>query len=152
MADLFVGLGSNLGDRPRFLRSSVSALQSISGMRLRQCSQFYLTHPFGGPLQPNYLNAVARFETSCSPQETLCFFQKVELQYGRRRVVENGPRTLDLDLLWYGGISWKDAHLVLPHPRMGERDFVLRPLTELAPHLPLPDGTAQQCLHQLQLA
>ena len=105
--------------------------------------------PVDGPKQPHYLNGVARFESFYTPRETLGRLQKVEHRFGRRRLEHNGPRTLDLDLLLYGSVTLNSQELVLPHPRMEDRRFVLEPLRDLAPSLQLATDSLQGCLERL---
>lgn len=134
MAEAFVGLGANLGDRVGQLRRGVRALHE-QGARLRELSRFSRTAPVGGPPQPDYVNAVARIEWSASPHALLRLCQEVERRMGRVRTVVDGPRTCDLDLLWFAGWPCASVELTLPHPRMHERRFVLEPLAQLAPRL-----------------
>ena len=131
---VFVGLGSNLGDRMDHLRSAVGGLDDVDAV-----SEVYETKPVGGPEQGPYLNMVVRLRTSASARELLVQCRAAELEAGRVRVVRWGPRTLDADLLWIDGEQVDDPDLVVPHPRMWERDFVLVPLADVGPDL-LPDG------------
>ncbi len=149
MADVFVGLGSNLGDRSANLRFALRSLQDISGIRIRSQSSYRLTRPVGGPCQPDFLNGVVRIETSFDPHVLLNLFHRVENMRGRRRGVLNGPRTLDLDLLWHDGLRIQSETLSVPHPRLHKRRFVLEPLSELAPGLMLQGKSAQECLEAL---
>ncbi len=141
MADVFLGLGANLGDRGAALRSAASALAAHPGLRLRALSTLRRTAPVGGPPQPDFVNAAARLECALPPQRLLALLQEIERRHGRRRDLRHGPRTLDLDLLLYGRAQSRAADLQLPHPRLAERAFVVEPLAELAPRLPLPDGS-----------
>ncbi len=145
MADVFIGLGSNLGDRPRFLRQALMALEN-SWIQVRQCSGFRRTAPVGGPEQPDFVNAAARLEVQGNPKALLHHLLQTEARFGRHRRMVNGPRTLDLDLLVYGSHSYQTEFLTLPHPRATERRFVLEPLVELAPRLPLNGRTASDHL------
>lgn len=150
MSAIFVGLGSNLGDRADHLRCALRRLAAEPGLRLRAVSAVRETDPLGGPPQPRYLNAVARFETSLPPRAVLARLQRLEREQGRRRSVRNGPRTLDLDLLLYGELRRDDPELTLPHPRLEARRFVLEPLAEIAPELRLPGGSsAREALRRL---
>lgn len=151
MSEIYVGLGSNLGDRAGHLRFALRRLSERAGLRLRQVSGFRRTAPVGGPPQPDFVNAVARFETSLAPPAVLRALLDTEDRRGRRRTVPNGPRTLDLDLLLYRDLEWREPALTLPHPRIAERRFVLEPLAELAPALPLGGGRdPRRCLHALR--
>ncbi len=149
MADVFVGLGSNLGDRSSNLRVALRVLENTSGIRVCSNSSFRLTRPMGGPSQPFFLNGVARIESSLEPHHLLKQLHRVENRLGRKRGVMNGPRTLDLDLLWQNGYSIQSQTLSIPHPRLHERRFVLEPLLELAPRLMLQGRSAQECLEAL---
>ncbi|MBL7008384.1 MAG: 2-amino-4-hydroxy-6-hydroxymethyldihydropteridine diphosphokinase [Planctomycetes bacterium] len=150
MSEIYVGLGSNLGDRGGNLRFALRQLDRGGSLRLRQVSTFRRTAPVGGPPQPDFVNAVARFETSLAPLEVLRRLQDAEARRGRRRRIQDGPRTLDLDLLLYPGVSMDGSRLTLPHPRLHQRRFVLEPLAEIAPSLPLAGGRdPRQCLRAL---
>jgi 2-amino-4-hydroxy-6-hydroxymethyldihydropteridine diphosphokinase len=115
-------------------------LVALPGTELSAASGLYLTAPVGGPQQADYLNQVLELRTTLSPRELLSAIQSIEVDLGRERSVRWGPRTVDVDILWYHGFSVADADLELPHPRMEERRFVLEPLAELAPALVLPSG------------
>ena len=130
----FVALGSNLGDRMAYLREAVDGFDDVDAV-----SDVYETKPVGGPEQGPYLNMVVRFRTSASPRELFRRCRESELAAGRVRVVRWGPRTLDADVLWIDGEQVDEPDLVIPHPRMYERDFVLVPLADVGADL-LPDG------------
>ena len=129
-----MALGSNLGDRTAYLRDAVNAFDDVDAV-----SDVYETKPVGGPEQGPYLNMVVRLQTSASARELLAQCRARELGAERLRVVRWGPRTLDADLLWIDGEQVDAPDLVVPHPRMYERDFVLVPLADVGPDL-LPDG------------
>jgi 2-amino-4-hydroxy-6-hydroxymethyldihydropteridine diphosphokinase len=133
----YVAFGANLGEPVETLRSAAARLGGRPGIDLAAGSPIYRTRPIGPPGQPDFANAVARVETTLGADELLDALLAVEAEYGRVREVRFGPRTLDLDLIWYGGEERSDARLVLPHPRAHEREFVLRPLADLAPGLVL---------------
>ena len=141
--EAFVGLGSNLGDRRRFIASGAAAIGRLPGVELCRTSSLYETDPVGLEEQPHFLNAVARVRTTLSPSRLLRSLLAIEQEHGRERLIPDGPRTLDLDLLLYGSRVVADAYLRVPHPRMTERCFVLRPLLELAPGLVHP-GTGER--------
>ena len=127
----FVALGSNLGDRRRHLRDAVAGLPGVVAV-----SGVYQTDPVGGPGdQPPYLNAVVELDTDLSPRALLGVCRRLEEAAGRLRDVRWGPRTLDVDVLLVGDLVVDDPDLTVPHPRMGERAFVLVPLHDLAPEL-----------------
>lgn len=115
-------------------------MAALPGTELSAVSGLYLTAPVGGPQQADYFNQVVELRTSLSPRELLAEIQQIEAALGRKRLVSWGPRTVDIDILWYHGFSAADADLEVPHPRMEERRFVLEPLAELAPGLALPSG------------
>ncbi len=131
-ATVFLGLGSNVGDRDAMLDRAVERL-GARGFRLTGASSRYETEPVGGPPQDWYLNMVVRGETSLSPEELLAACLETESELGRVRIVANGPRTLDADILLYGDAVRSAPALTLPHPRLHQRRFVLVPLAELAP-------------------
>lgn len=150
MSVVFVALGSNLGDRAEHLRFALQAMDALPQTRMVGYSRFRRTEPVGGPAQRDFVNAVARCETCLSPNGLLQDLLRIEARRGRRRLVEDGPRTLDLDLLLYGDHVSEEESLKLPHPRMAQRRFVMEPLAELAPRLTLADGrTTRQCLASL---
>lgn len=127
--EAIVALGSNLGDREMFLREAVQELGNVTAM-----SQVWETEPIGGPgEQGAFLNMVVKIETSLDPFALLRRFQRIEAIALRQRIVRWGPRTLDVDLLFYDEISISSDELTVPHPRIDERRFVLVPLNEIAP-------------------
>ncbi len=129
---VFIGLGSNLGDRAAHIRQALRELGERGDIRVLACSRLYETEPLGGPPgQPLYLNAVAELATNLTPRELLTRLLEIEERHGRQRTIPNGPRTLDLDLLLYGDHVINEPDLVVPHPRMWERPFVLQPLAEI---------------------
>lgn len=128
---VFLGLGSNLGDRWGYLASAVAGLRRLDpALRV---SPVYETAPVGGPEQGPYLNCVVRLDTELSPAEVLAAAQRLESEAGRVRTVRNGPRTLDVDVLLIEGLEMATAELTVPHPRLYERAFVLAPLEDLDP-------------------
>ncbi|MGI8615416.1 MAG: 2-amino-4-hydroxy-6-hydroxymethyldihydropteridine diphosphokinase [Actinomycetota bacterium] len=137
----FLGLGSNLGDRLTNLQAAVDALQTEPGLRVITSSRVWETTPVGGPPQPDYLNAVIRVETDLSARDLLDTGRRIEARLGRVRKERWGARTIDVDILLYDGEQIDEPDLVVPHPRMAERAFVVLPLLELDPDRVLPDGT-----------
>lgn len=130
----FIGLGSNLGDRRAHLRGALEGLEA--GGDVTAVSPLYETEPVGGPDgQGPYLNVVVELSTLDTPRELLERCRSLEEAADRRRTVRWGPRTLDADVLWVAGWEVDDADLIVPHPRMWERRFVLAPLSDLAPDL-----------------
>jgi 2-amino-4-hydroxy-6-hydroxymethyldihydropteridine diphosphokinase len=129
----FLGLGSNLGDRVRYLREAVETLRSVD---LRAVSPVYETEPVGGPGgQDAYLNLVVELDTARTPHDLLGVCHRLEAAAGRVRDERWGPRTLDVDVLWIDGATVDEPDLQVPHPRLWERRFVLAPLRDLAPDL-----------------
>jgi 2-amino-4-hydroxy-6-hydroxymethyldihydropteridine diphosphokinase len=126
----FLGLGSNLGDRRRHLRDAVAEIPDVVAI-----SRVYETAPVGGPEQGAYLNIVIRLDTDASPRELLEVCRAREAAAQRVRTVRWGPRTLDVDVLWVDGCAVDEPDLIVPHPRMFERAFVLMPLRDVAPDL-----------------
>jgi len=137
----FVGLGANLGDPRAQLEAALAALAALPEVDLLAVSSAYESDPVG-PVsdQPAFLNAVAEVATTLEPASLLAALHEIENTLGRIRTVRFGPRTCDLDLLLYDDVVSDDPALLLPHPRLAERRFVLDPLAELAPMLVLPDG------------
>ncbi len=134
----FLGLGSNLGDRWATLRAAVAAMPDVVAV-----SPVYETEPVGGPEgQPPYLNLVVELDTDRSPRELLETARALEETAGRVRSERWGPRTLDVDVLLVGDLAVDEPDLVVPHPRLAERRFVLAPLADLAPDL-VPEGWEQ---------
>ena len=130
MTRAFLGLGSNLGVRRRHLRVAVAAIPDVVAV-----SRVYETAPVGGPDQGAYFNIVVRLETDKSPRELLELCREREAAAQRVRTVRWGPRTLDVDVLWVDGESVDEPDLIVPHPRMFVRAFVLMPLRDVAPDL-----------------
>lgn len=138
----FLGLGGNVGDALETLTSAVYALDDTDGIGVEDVSGIYRTAPWGGVDQDPFLNAVVRVRTTLSPLALLREVQATEAAYGRDRAREQrwGPRMLDIDVLLYGDETVDEDGLVVPHPRLHERAFVLVPLMEVFPGGALPDG------------
>lgn len=137
----FVALGANLGDPPRVVRDAIDALARLPDVHLAAASSLYRTAPVGLLHQPDFINAVVALDIVGAVPPPLCFLDRlfaIEAAFGRSRGVRNAPRTLDLDLLLYGVEMSNDPRCTLPHPRMGDRAFVLAPLAEIAPGLTIP--------------
>lgn len=138
---VFVGLGSNLDEPVRQIQAAFVALSELEQCRLLARSPLFRSAPMGPQDQPWYVNAVAGLLTRLDPHRLLDELQVLEHSFGRSRVRERwGPRTLDLDLLLFGRQVIDDARLVIPHPGLTERNFVVYPLLRIAPDLTLPDG------------
>ncbi len=130
MSTAYIGVGSNLGDRLQYIQKARDQIKAIPGVTWKKESSIYETLPHGGPAQGLYLNAVWVVESEVSAFELLSHLQRIELGLGRKRVEKNGPRTLDLDLLCYDEEVIEEDELMLPHPRIEQREFVLKPLHE----------------------
>jgi 2-amino-4-hydroxy-6-hydroxymethyldihydropteridine diphosphokinase len=149
MAEVFIGMGSNMGDRLVNLNNAVGLL--TQECKIRQVSSVFETEPEGYEGQPDFLNCVVRGETELSPRELLDELKSIEKTMGRRPSFPNGPRPIDLDILFYGKRVVKEAGLEIPHPRLHERAFVLVPIVQIAPFFvhPALHKTMQQLLTEL---
>jgi 2-amino-4-hydroxy-6-hydroxymethyldihydropteridine diphosphokinase len=130
----FVGVGANLGDARAQVLSGIAALRALPSTQRVACSSLYASAPVDAP-GPDYVNAVVALQTTLTAPQLLQALHTIEAQHGRTRSTPNAPRTLDLDLLLYGEQRSDDPALRLPHPRLHERAFVLKPLLEIAPRL-----------------
>lgn len=139
--NVFLGLGSNLGNCKQILRNAVQALADLNSTKLVAVSSYYESRAVGPPGQGNYFNAVVQLNTNLPPEYLLDLCQAIESDAGRVRAVHWGPRTLDIDVLLFGDQCISTERLTVPHPYLNVRDFVVLPLLELQPQLMLPDGT-----------
>ena len=147
MEQVYIGLGSNLGEPVTQLNQAIQALKDLAGTEFIACSSLYGSKPMGPQDQPDYVNAVAAIATDLEPEELLKQLQHIEQTHGRQRKGERwGPRTLDLDILLFGQQVLDTPTLTVPHYGMQQREFVLYPLAEIAPELVLPDGQPLQQL------
>jgi|1186.fasta_scaffold12825_2 2-amino-4-hydroxy-6-hydroxymethyldihydropteridine diphosphokinase len=137
----FLGIGSNIGDRQSYLQLAVDALAGAPDTSVVAVSHVYETAPVGGPPQDPFLNAVVAIETDLDPRPLLARCRQIEAQAERVRVERWGPRTLDVDILLFDDERMDTPDLVIPHPRMWERGFVLAPLRDVAPDLVDADAT-----------
>jgi 2-amino-4-hydroxy-6-hydroxymethyldihydropteridine diphosphokinase len=131
----YVGIGSNLDDPRAQVLSAFSELDRLPHTRVMKKSSLYRTAPIGHADQPDFINAVAQLETGLPAERLLAKLQEVEARHGRQRSFPNAPRTLDLDVLLFGDLTLDSPTLKIPHPRMRERAFVLKPLLEISPQL-----------------
>lgn len=140
----YIGLGSNQGDSRAILQSALTFLNQHTAIQVTDISSFYQSKPVGPVGQPDYINAVACLSTSLNAQELLAVLLETERLHGRVRDpnLRWGPRTLDLDLLLFGDAVIQEANLIVPHPELSKRSFVVYPLYELNPSLILPCGQA----------
>lgn len=145
-ATAFIGLGANLGDPEAQVRRAVVALGQLPEMRLVAASSLYRSAPIGVGPQPDFVNAVARIETTLGPWALLEALLAEEARFGRERPSPGAARTLDLDVLLYEDRVIAEAGLTVPHPRMHERAFVLAPLVEIAPDIEIPGRGAARAL------
>ncbi len=134
----FIALGSNLGTPAEHVQRALREIDELPDTTLLRASSFYHTTPVGYDNQPDFINAVAEVSTTQTPLQLLQALLALEARHGRERPFANAPRVLDLDLLIYDDLTMQTPDLILPHPRMHERDFVLLPLAEIAPELVIP--------------
>ena len=147
MTIAYIGIGSNLEDPRAQVLRAFDELNHLTDTRVTARSSLYRTAPIGHAAQPDFINAVAALDTQLPAEALLGELQAVESRHGRKRSFPNAPRTLDLDLLLYGEAQIAKPGLSVPHPRMHERAFVLRPLVEIAPQVQIPQrGAASRCL------
>lgn len=145
---VYLGLGSNLGRREKNIAAALNALESTLGVEVIRVSGLYETEPIGGPEgQPKFLNAAVHLRTTLKPDRLLALGQRIEAALGRRRETPWGPRSIDIDILIYEGEICSEPDLMIPHPLMHERRFVLEPLAEIAPNLIHP--TLNQSVREL---
>lgn len=152
MVTAYLGLGANLGDRLGALCGARQALSDLPGVTVVASSALYETVPVGGPPgQDTYLNSVLKVATDLSAEKLLAHCLAIEKMFGRERLVHHGPRTLDIDLLFFADLICEEAELTLPHPRLHLRAFVLIPLRDLAPELfhPLHGKSVRQLCDEL---
>ncbi len=128
----YIGFGSNIGDRHVYIRNALHRLAAVEGIILQKVSSLYETAPVGYEEQGQFLNGVAEIQTSLSPRSLLHILKAIERQIGRQHRVRWGPREIDLDLLIYGDVCLREDGLIVPHPEMHRRQFVLVPFAEIA--------------------
>jgi 2-amino-4-hydroxy-6-hydroxymethyldihydropteridine diphosphokinase len=143
-------MGSNLEQPENQVRQAFDELDRLPHTRVVRKSSLYRTAPIGHEAQPDFINAVAQLETGLPAERLLAEMQGIEKSHGRERSFKNAPRTLDLDLLLFGDAKMSSPQLTVPHPRMHERAFVLKPLLEIAPQLPFSlDACAGQKIERI---
>ncbi len=154
MAEAFLGLGGNIGDSRGILDRAVAMLCDGTEIRLLARSSDYLTPPWGMKYQAPFINLCIAVDTTLTPHQLLARAQEVERRLGRDRLVEKrwGPRIADIDILAYDDLTLNDPELILPHPRMFERGFVLMPLAEIAPDAVIGGRRVQDALGEVDTA
>ncbi|MEG1500328.1 MAG: 2-amino-4-hydroxy-6-hydroxymethyldihydropteridine diphosphokinase [Clostridiales bacterium] len=150
MVKAYLGLGCNLGDKRFSMKKAIGLLKNMAGVKKIKCSSLYETKPWGLADQPVFYNGVVEMDYLYSPGELLVLCWQIEAALNRQRVVKWGPRTMDVDILLYGQEKINNKDLIIPHPYLHERDFVLWPLAEIAPDLTIPGrGSLRQLLGEL---
>lgn len=127
----YIAFGSNLGNRKKNIQDAIALLKSHQRITVQKISSLIETRPQGGPAQGKFLNGVLKIETDLSARKILKVLQDIEKYLGRKRTVKNGPRTIDLDIIFYGDKTINEPDLVIPHPRWQDREFVKKPLSEI---------------------
>jgi 2-amino-4-hydroxy-6-hydroxymethyldihydropteridine diphosphokinase len=152
MCVAYIGFGSNIGDRLKHIQNAIHALSKTEGITLQEISSVYKTDPVGYETQEPFLNGVAAIQTNLSPLSLLRTLKDIEIAVGRQHRIRWGPREIDLDLLIYGDLRLQTEKLVVPHPAMHLRGFVLVPLAEIAPDLvhPVFQETIETLLEHLE--
>lgn len=150
--EVYLSFGSNMGDREAYIKIALDALEHIRGCRLRQVSELLVTKPYGGVEQEDFLNGCLELETLLTPQELLEELHRIEQEAGRERKIHWGPRTLDLDILFYDKELIETEDLIIPHVDLENRYFVLKPLAEIAPNFrhPILKKTVTQMLEAVK--
>ena len=148
-AEVFIGLGGNLGEVRATFEKALQKLEGFS--QVKKVSSLYRSKPYGFEDQPDFLNAAALIATELEPLPLLAELQAIENELGKQLIRENGPRAIDLDLLFYGDLVLKTEELEVPHPGIAERDFVLAPLAELDPDFrhPVLGQSAKEILNEV---
>lgn len=134
METVYLGLGSNLGDRHKNIKSAIRELKK-AGVRIEKIATVIETEPVGAPSQCKFLNTVIKAQTNFSPEDLLQKLKTIETKLGRTKTVTNGPRTIDIDILLYAQLQINKPGLTIPHPSMFSRDFVITPLNEIEPDI-----------------
>lgn len=140
MNSVFLGLGSNKGDRLNFLRQAVFKIASDTNFELVKCASIYETEPYGVKDQPNYFNSVIYVKTNYSLKELYSKVKSIELEIGRVKTFRWGPREIDIDILLYNSLVFSDEKITVPHKDLLNRDFVLKPLLEIVGEFNYPNS------------
>ncbi len=149
MSKVYLGLGSNMGDRREYLNKALAILRNHDRIQELQISKWYETEPVGYVDQDPFLNIVVELVTNLDPYEVLGLCAEIEEELNRVRVIRWGPRTIDVDVLLYDDWTSKDEKLLVPHPRMTERAFVMKPLSDLCPDRLIGTRTVQEIAEEL---
>ena len=147
----YIALGSNMGDKEQYLNQAIQSLNETPCCEVTKVSSFLVTEPYGVTDQDNFLNACLELRTLLTPRELLDELHRIEQEAGRERIIHWGPRTLDLDIIFYDDLIIEEKDFCIPHVEMHKRDFVLRPLSEIAPykHHPCSKKTVRELLEEL---
>ena len=148
----YIALGSNIGDSEKLLQDAVKELDALRGSFVEKVSDFIMTPPYGVTDQPDFLNGCLKLRTLLYPMELLTEMNRIEQEAGRERIIHWGPRTLDLDLIFYDNLILEEDDLCIPHVEMHKRTFVLEPLEQIAPYKRHPGNgkTVREMLQELQ--
>ncbi len=149
----YIALGSNMGEKQQYLDSAIEKLGQSGRVRVKKVSSWIVTKPYGGVEQDDFLNGVAEIETMMKPDELLAFLHVIEAEAQRTREIHWGPRTLDLDILFYEDLVLDSENLTIPHPDLQNRDFVLKPMCEIAPWVrhPIRNRTVREMWKKLEI-
>lgn len=149
---VYIGIGSNIGEKEKYLQDALKKIGEHEKIRRVRCSEFITTTPYGGVEQEDFLNGAIELETLLTPEQLLIFLQELEKEAGRERLIRWGPRTLDLDILFFEDYVSDAPDLTVPHPDMENRRFVLEPLSKLCPYYmhPVTGKSVKQMLKELQ--
>ncbi len=147
----YVAIGSNMGDKEGYLKGAIRCLKECEDIQVSKVSTLLTTEPYGGVEQEVFLNGMVEIKTLLTPHELLNYLHELEAAAGRERSIHWGPRTLDLDIIFYDKLIMEDDMLIIPHVDMQNRDFVLKPMVELSPNFrhPILQKTMQQLLEEL---
>ena len=148
----YIAFGSNMGDKKQHILNAIKGMKTHPHIMVQEISEFIVTEAYGGVEQEDFLNGVMEIETLLTPTELLDFLHELESAEHRERLVHWGPRTLDLDIIFYDNLVYEDEKLMIPHVDMQNRDFVLKPLVQIAPNMrhPIYKKTMQELLDRLE--